>query len=43
MDQQYGRLDVLVNCGGATTPVPANDLESLTDDIFDRTVSLNLR
>jgi 3-oxoacyl-[acyl-carrier protein] reductase len=27
VDKQYGRLDVLVNCGGATTPVPANDLE----------------
>src|SRR5271169_5742772 len=35
---QYGRLDALVNCGGATTPVPANDLDGLTDDIFDRTV-----
>ncbi|MDI1262538.1 MAG: SDR family NAD(P)-dependent oxidoreductase [bacterium] len=43
VDRQYGRLDVLVNCGGATTPVPANDLAGLTDDIFDRTVSLNLR
>jgi 3-oxoacyl-[acyl-carrier protein] reductase len=43
VDKQYGRLDVLVNCGGATTPVPANDLEGLTDEIFDRTVSLNLR
>jgi 3-oxoacyl-[acyl-carrier protein] reductase len=43
VEKQYGRLDVLVNCGGATTPVPANDLDGLTDDIFDRTVSLNLR
>jgi 3-oxoacyl-[acyl-carrier protein] reductase len=43
VDKQYGRLDVLVNCGGATTPVPTNDLQGLTDDIFDRTVSLNLR
>jgi 3-oxoacyl-[acyl-carrier protein] reductase len=43
VDRQYGRLDVLVNCGGATTPVPAADLEGLTDEIFDRTVSLNLR
>jgi 3-oxoacyl-[acyl-carrier protein] reductase len=40
---QYGRLDALVNCGGATTPVPANDLDGLTDDIFDRTVAINLR
>ena len=41
--ERYGRLDVLVNCGGATTPVPLNNLDALTDDIFDRTVSLNLR
>lgn len=40
---RYGALDALVNCGGATTPVPAGDLEALTDDIFDRTVALNLR
>jgi 3-oxoacyl-[acyl-carrier protein] reductase len=38
-----GRLDVLVNCGGATTPVPVKDLDGLTDDIFDRTVTINLR
>lgn len=41
--QRYGRLDALVNNGGATMPVPANDLDRLTDEIFDRTVSLNLR
>src|SRR5688572_6850105 len=40
---QYGRLDALVNCGGATIPVPANDLDALTDDIFDRTTTINLR
>lgn len=40
---RFGRLDALVNCGGATTPVPANDLDRLTDEIFDRTVTLNLR
>jgi 3-oxoacyl-[acyl-carrier protein] reductase len=43
VDKQHGRIDVLVNCGGATTPVPASDLQGLTDDIFDRTVTLNLR
>jgi 3-oxoacyl-[acyl-carrier protein] reductase len=41
--EKYGRLDALINCGGATTPVPANDLDGLTDDIFDRTVTINLR
>jgi 3-oxoacyl-[acyl-carrier protein] reductase len=43
VDERYGRLDALINCGGATTPVPANDLEKLTDDIFDRTITINLR
>jgi 3-oxoacyl-[acyl-carrier protein] reductase len=40
---RFGRLDALVNSGGATTPVPANDLDGLTDEIFDRTVTTNLR
>lgn len=43
VDEKYGRLDALVNSGGATTPVPANDLDGLTDEIFDRTVAINLR
>ena len=41
VEERYGRLDALVNCGGATTPVPANDLDGLTDEIFDRTVTIN--
>jgi 3-oxoacyl-[acyl-carrier protein] reductase len=43
VEAQFGRLDALVNCGGATTPVPAGDLDALTDEIFDRTVMINLR
>lgn len=43
VEERYGKLDVLVNSGGATTPVPANDLAGLTDEIFDRTVMVNLR
>lgn len=43
IDKRHGRLDALINSGGATTPVPANDLVALTDDIFDRTVTINLR
>ena len=43
VEKAFGRLDVLVNCGGATTPVPAHDLAALTDEIFDRTVTTNLR
>jgi 3-oxoacyl-[acyl-carrier protein] reductase len=43
VNDRFGRIDALVNCGGATTPVPAGDLDALTDEIFDRTVTLNLR
>lgn len=43
VDERFGRLDALVNSGGSTTPVPANDLDRLTDEIFDRTVAINLR
>jgi len=43
VDERCGRLDALVNSGGATTPVPANNFDGLTDDIFDRTVAINLR
>ncbi len=43
VEERFGRLDALVNSGGATTPVPANDLDKLTDEIFDRTVTVNLR
>ena len=43
IEQHFGRLDVLVNNGGATQPVPANDLDGLSDEIFDRIVSVNLR
>lgn len=39
----FGSLDALVNSGGSTTPVPAADLDALSDEIFDRTVAINLR
>lgn len=41
--ERFGFLDALVNSGGATTPVPASDLDALTDEIFERAVTLNLR
>jgi 3-oxoacyl-[acyl-carrier protein] reductase len=43
IEERHGRLDILVNNGGATIPVPAGDLDGLTDEIFDKVVSLNLR
>lgn len=43
VEERYGHLDVLVNSGGSTTPVPANDLDALTDAIFEQTVRVNLQ
>lgn len=40
---RYGRVDILVNSGGSTQAVPANDLEALTDELFSRIVDINLR
>ncbi|MBV6637244.1 MAG: SDR family oxidoreductase [Mameliella sp.] len=40
---QFGRLDVLVNSGGRTKPVPLNDLDGLDDALFDSIVQVNLR
>lgn len=39
----FGRLDILVNNAGTTTFVPFQDLEGLTDEIWDREMSVNLR
>jgi 3-oxoacyl-[acyl-carrier protein] reductase len=39
----YGRLDLLVNNAGITTPVPHGDLDSLTDDWIDRIFATNWR
>src|SRR5262249_13011076 len=41
--QACGGARILVNCAGATQPVPHQDMERLTDELFDRTVALNLR
>ena len=40
---RFGRLDILVNNGGATVPVPAGDLDGLTDALFDTVLATNLR
>jgi 3-oxoacyl-[acyl-carrier protein] reductase len=40
---RYGRCDILVNSAGATRPVPAADLEGLTDELIDDMLKLNFR
>lgn len=41
--EKFGKLDALVNNAGDTTPVPLGDLEKLTDEIFARTLRINLQ
>lgn len=43
LSAQFGRIDALINNGGATTPAPLGDFDALSDEIFDRTVTVNLR
>ena len=41
--EKWGRLDVLVNNSGVTTPVAHEDMEGLTDEWFDRIFQINVR
>ena len=40
--QRFGHLDILVNNAGWTTVVPHHDLDALTDEIFRKTVDVNV-
>lgn len=43
VQQREGRLDVLVNNAGTTRFVPHDQLDELTDDLFDRIMAVNVR
>ncbi len=43
IEKRYGRLDLLVNNAGITTPVPHDDLDNLTDEWIDRIFQTNWR
>jgi 3-oxoacyl-[acyl-carrier protein] reductase len=43
VDQQFGRLDALVNNAGTTTAVKPQDFESLTAEEWDRVFAVNVR
>lgn len=43
VEVRFGRLDVLVNSAGVAKAVPHDDLASLTDEIFDEILAVNLR
>jgi 3-oxoacyl-[acyl-carrier protein] reductase len=41
--KECGRLDILVNSAGTTTFINAADLEGLTEEMWDRTLAVNLK
>lgn len=41
--REFGRLDILVNSAGTTAFVPHGDLERVTDDDWDRILSVNVK
>lgn len=43
VENKYGKLDVLVNNAGITTPVAHDDLDGLTDEWIDRIFETNVR
>lgn len=43
VEHDFGRLDLLVNNAGITTPVPHDDLEGLSDEWIDRIFQTNWR
>ncbi len=43
VNQEFGGLDILVNNAGWSTRIPHNQLDDLTDEIWDRTFNTNLR
>lgn len=43
VEQEFGRLDALVNNAGITSSVPASDFESMTPEEWDRVFAVNVR
>ena len=41
--EKYGKLDVLVNNAGITTPIKHDDLDGLTDEWIDKILQTNVR
>ena len=42
-EKEFGRVDILINNAGMTHPVPARDLESVTEEHWDDILGVNLK
>ncbi len=40
--EAFGRVDILVNCAGTTSFIPFQDLESVSDDVWERLYRVNV-
>ena len=40
--EAFGRVDVLINCAGATSFIPFDDLELVTDEVWERLFRVNV-
>jgi 3-oxoacyl-[acyl-carrier protein] reductase len=43
VSERYGKVDILINSAGYTKPVPAADLQALSDDLIDDILRVNFR
>ena len=43
VNQEFGQIDILVNNAGWSTRIPHDQLDNLTDEIWDRTFDTNLK
>ncbi|MEU6559318.1 SDR family NAD(P)-dependent oxidoreductase [Nocardia nova] len=43
VEQRFGKVDVLINSAGTTRAIPHDDLDALSDDIFDEIYAVNVR
>jgi 3-oxoacyl-[acyl-carrier protein] reductase len=43
VERDFGRIDILVNNAGITSRLPFNDLDALTDELWDRLYAVNVK